>query len=89
MGDVMFTIESITDDIDKNFFDMNDVILLNKSNDVTLKNIEDRYQSYCYSMEIFNILWNDEYMLDLILEVKKKELEKCMIDRNKRRVLIK
>ena len=63
----------ITDEIDELFFKTDDVILLNKENDITLDSIESRYQDYCPG-NLYHILWNDENIFNEYATFNKNEL---------------
>ena len=66
----------ITDSIDKSCFDLGEVIVFNKKNDIDLYDIEYRYKSYYPSKDIYNVLWDEELILNYVVELKERNLNK-------------
>ncbi len=74
----------IVEGYNRSYFVYNEVILLNKLNDVaTIEGIENRYKGFCPSLDVLKILWDDKYILSLLIDIKQEELDKARKDINK------
>ena len=57
----------ILDKIDTDYFDVSDVIKINKSKGLSLESIINRYQGYL-DLDILLLIWNKETILDYLNE---------------------
>ena len=62
----------ILDRIDTDYFDVSDVIKINKSKGLSLESIIARYQGYL-DLDILLLIWNKETIFDYLIELKKIE----------------
>lgn len=62
----------ILDRINNDYFDISDVIKINRSNGLTLKSIITRYQGYL-DLDILLLIWNEETICDYLRELQKVE----------------
>lgn len=63
----------ITDEIDREFYQVQDVISLNHNNNISLEGIE--IESYlCSSMDVLSILWDDKLICQKLIELRQEEL---------------
>lgn len=61
----------ITNDIDNDYFKvLNGIAVLNKDKNIDLQNIEQRYQGYIPNIDILVNLWNDEFILKNLKELR-------------------
>lgn len=61
----------ITNDIDNNYFKvLNGIIVLNKDKNIDLQSIEQRYQGYIPNIDVLLNLWNDEFILKILKELR-------------------
>lgn len=59
----------ILDKIDTDFFDVSDIIKINKSKGLSIESIINRYQGYL-DLDILLLIWNKEIILDYLSEFK-------------------
>lgn len=62
----------ILDRIDTDYFDISDVIKINKSKGLSLESILTRYQGYL-DLDILLLIWNKDTIFDYLSELKKIE----------------
>lgn len=61
----------ITSDIDNNYFKvLNGIIVLNKDKNIDLQSIEQRYQGYIPNIDVLLNLWNHEFILKILKELR-------------------
>lgn len=61
----------ITNAIDNDYFKVfNGIIVLNKDKKIDLQSIEQRYQGYVSNFDILLELWNDEFVLKNLKELR-------------------
>lgn len=60
----------ITDNIDFKYFKSIDGVIYVKNDDVTLNHLIDRYLGCCYSNECLLILWDDNFIHEIIENIK-------------------
>ena len=61
----------ITNAIDNDYFKVfNGIIVLNKDKNIDLQSIEQRYQGYVSNFDILLELWNDEFILKNLEELR-------------------
>ena len=59
----------ILDRIDADYFDISNVIKINKSKSLSLESIITRYQGYL-DLDILLLIWNEETIFDFLVELK-------------------
>lgn len=68
----------IINNIDRNYFVTDEVILLNKENDIDMNRLVTRYQEYCYSINVLLLLWDDDFIYNELVNLKKEEMESLL-----------
>lgn len=63
----------ILDNIDNDYFDISDVIRINKAKGLSLDSIICRYQGYLNSNVLF-LIWNEKTTLDYLLKLRKPKV---------------
>lgn len=59
----------ILDRIDADYFDISNVVKINKSKSLSLESIITRYQGYL-DLDILLLIWNEETIFDFLVELK-------------------
>lgn len=59
----------ILDRIDTDYFDISNVVKINKSKSLSLESIITRYQGYL-DLDILLLIWNEETIFDFLVELK-------------------
>ena len=59
----------ILDRIDTDYFDISNVVKINKSKSLSLESIIARYQGYL-DLDILLLIWNEETIFDFLVELK-------------------
>ena len=79
----------IISSIDNIYYNIQDgIILCNKKNSVTKEDVYEHFSSYLIQYEIEKIIWNEEYIFELLIQLKQEELNKMQeIKTNYQKVL--
>lgn len=72
----------IINNIDRNYFVTDEVILLNKENDIDMNRLVTRYQGYCYSINVLLLLWDDDFIYNELVNLKKEEMDSLLGNSN-------
>lgn len=66
----------ITDEVNNHhFINYNEGYILNKQNNLNLLDIKMKYMGYCPSIEIQSCLWNEIFIIEQLVNIKKDEYE--------------
>lgn len=74
----------ILDNIDSDYFEISNVIIANRSKDISLESLIARYQGYL-DLNLLLIIWNDERLFNYLSEfmsIKIEEMTKKFNDNN-------
>lgn len=66
----------ITDDIDFEYYQFNEVYVINKMEDKNIIDVLNRFLGSCHQPEILSYIWDEKFILDSLINRKEENLNK-------------
>ena len=66
----------ITDEIDSEYYEFNEVYVINKKEDKNIIDILNRFLGSCHKIEILSYIWDEKFILDSLICMQEENLNK-------------